>query len=322
LQLVNPETAISEKFDFVWNYFRSMAGDEHIGFNNSIFLSERETADRNFALAYYMKENKCFPPDFNLQDTLDFYFQTCSMEVTCSSLSVLGATLANGGICPITHQEVLQPEVVRDVLSLMHSCGMYNYSGQFAFKVGVPAKSGVSGALVLVIPNVMGIGLWSPPLDALGNTVRGGIFAEKFIEKFVFHRFDNVVHLASKIDPRKNKHDAEQEGVMSLLYSATTGDLTAIRRFNMQGCNMTASDYDRRTALHLAAAEGHLEVIKFLVLECGLDAEVKDRWGFTPLDEGRRFNHAQVVSYLQGCLQNKLPANLEEALSEIENFKV
>ena len=122
------------------------------------------------------------------------------MEVTCETIGVMGATLANGGVCPITGEEVLKPESVRDVLSLMHSCGMYNYSGQFAFKVkkrvasekkgalkftypllpqvGLPAKSGVSGALVLVVPNVMGIGIWSPPLDALGNTVRGVQFAE------------------------------------------------------------------------------------------------------------------------------------------------
>ena len=130
-----------------------MAGGADIGFNNSVFLSERDTADRNFALAYFMKENKCFPPGFNLQDTLDFYFQviqssvicqrvctecmlqTCSMEVTCSTLSLLGACLASGGVCPVTGTRVLASHVVRDVLSLMFSCGMYNYSGQFAFKV-------------------------------------------------------------------------------------------------------------------------------------------------------------------------------------------
>merc|ERR1719410_2078126 len=202
LAKLNPGLPVSSKFDLVMNYFNKMSGgDNNIGFNNSVFLSERDTADRNFALAYFMKENKCFPPGFNLQDTLDFYFQTCSMELTCESLSMLGACLANGGTCPTTGERVLHSHVVRDVLSLMHSCGMYNYSGQFAFKVGLPAKSGVSGALVLVVPGVMGIGLWSPPLDSLGNTVRGVSFAEKFIERFNFHRFDNLVHLSSKLDP-------------------------------------------------------------------------------------------------------------------------
>lgn len=127
------------------------------------------------------------------------------MELTCESLSMLGACLANGGTCPTTGERVLHSHVVRDVLSLMHSCGMYNYSGQFAFKVGLPAKSGVSGALVLVVPGVMGIGVWSPPLDNLGNTVRGVAFAEKFINMFNFHRFDNLVYLRSKKDPRKHR---------------------------------------------------------------------------------------------------------------------
>lgn len=100
------------------------------------------------------------------------------MEATCDTVSVIASTLANGGICPLTEEKVLNPESVRDVLSLMHSCGMYDYSGQFAFKVGLPAKSGVSGALLVVIPNVMGICLWSPRLDALGNSCRGVQFCE------------------------------------------------------------------------------------------------------------------------------------------------
>ena len=96
-------------------------------------------------------------------------FQTCSLEMCAESESVVAATLANGGVCPTTGKRVLKPESVRNVLSLMLSCGLYNYSGDFAFKVGLPAKSGVSGALVLVIPNVMGVCLWSPPLDDMGR---------------------------------------------------------------------------------------------------------------------------------------------------------
>merc|ERR1712045_282474 len=125
------------------------------------------------------------------------------MEENCETLAVMGATLANGGMCPTTGEVALNPGAVRDALSLMHSCGMYNYSGQFAFDVGLPSKSGVSGALLLVIPNVMGIGLWSPPLDDKGNTVRGIQFAKMLVEKFNFHQFDNLNHSEKKVDPRR-----------------------------------------------------------------------------------------------------------------------
>ena len=86
--------------------------------------------------------------------------------------AVMAATLANGGYCPITNDRILDATSVRNTLSLMHSCGMYEYSGGFAFKVGLPAKASISGMMLLVVPNVMGMCLWSPPLDSTGNSVR------------------------------------------------------------------------------------------------------------------------------------------------------
>ena len=112
------------------------------------------------------------------------------MEITCEALAMLGASLANGGVCPTSGVRVLASHVVRDVLSLMHSCGMYNYSGQFSFKVSLPAKSGVSGIILLVVPNVAGFALWSPGLDEVGNSTRGVMFCEELVKVFNFHRFD------------------------------------------------------------------------------------------------------------------------------------
>lgn len=204
--LDKPEMTLAEKFDYVMSFFSRLAGNEVLGFNNAVFLSEREAADRNYALGFYMREYKCYPEKTNLRECMDFYFQVgqqddnknniqlvvlgskylktahllqcCSMEANCDIMSIMAATLANGGICPITDEKVLRPDSVRNVLSLMHSCGMYDYSGQFAFKVGLPAKSGVSGAMLIVVPNVMGICTWSPPLDPLGNSCRGLQFCE------------------------------------------------------------------------------------------------------------------------------------------------
>ncbi|XP_054644289.1 glutaminase kidney isoform, mitochondrial isoform X3 [Dunckerocampus dactyliophorus] len=200
----------AEKFDYIMNFLKNMAGNEYVGFSNATFQSERESGDRNFAIGYYLKEKKCFPEGTDMTSVLDLYFQLCSIEVTCESASVMAATLANGGICPITGERVLSPEAVRNTLSLMHSCGMYDFSGQFAFHVGLPAKSGVAGGILLVVPNVMGIVCWSPPLDKLGNSVRGIQFCTDLVEHFNFHNYDNLRHFAKKHDPRREGGDQRQ----------------------------------------------------------------------------------------------------------------
>lgn len=298
LELLEPKMKIAEKFDYLLNYIKRIAGGEYVGFNNSVFLSERESADRNFAMAYYMRENKCFPPNTDLHRVMDLYFQSCSMEVTADTLSVMGSTLANGGICPITGVKVLTADCVRNVLSLMFSCGMYNYSGEFAFKVGLPAKSGVSGALIVVIPNVMGIGMWSPPLDDKGNTVRGLQFSEELVDKFNFHRFDNLRHSEKKLDPRRSTYEKKGLSVVSVLFAAKSGDVTALQRMFMQGIDLNDSDYDGRTALHVCSAEGHIDCVKFLIEIAQVNMKPLDRWGFTPVQEAARFNHEDVYNYL------------------------
>ncbi|XP_073710744.1 glutaminase kidney isoform, mitochondrial isoform X5 [Misgurnus anguillicaudatus] len=201
--LIKQGAGNAEKFDYMMNFLKKMAGNEYVGFSNATFQSERESGDRNFAIGYYLKEKKCFPDGTDMTAVLDLYFQLCSIEVTCESASVMAATLANGGFCPITGERVLNPEAVRNTLSLMHSCGMYDFSGQFAFHVGLPAKSGVSGGILLVVPNVMGIMCWSPPLDKLGNSVRGIQFCTDLVSLFNFHNYDNLRHFAKKLDPRR-----------------------------------------------------------------------------------------------------------------------
>uniref|UniRef100_A0A8C7NA49 glutaminase n=1 Tax=Oncorhynchus kisutch TaxID=8019 RepID=A0A8C7NA49_ONCKI len=197
----------AEKFDYVMNFMNKLAGNEYVGFSNATFQSERESGDRNFAIGYYLKEKKCFPEGTDMTSILDLYFQLCSIEVTCESASVMAATLANGGFCPITGERVLGPEAVRNTLSLMHSCGMYDFSGQFAFHVGLPAKSGVAGGILLVVPNVMGIMCWSPPLDKLGNSVRGIQFCTDLVSLCNFHNYDNLKHFVKKLDPRREGGD-------------------------------------------------------------------------------------------------------------------
>jgi len=179
----------SERFDAVLKHWEDLSGGQRVGFNNAVYLSEKETADRNFAIGYFLRENKALPNPTKLIETLEFYFQCCSIELDCKSMSIAASSLANSGLCPQTNNKILKSNYVKHCLSLMSSCGMYDFSGEFAFVVGLPAKSGVSGGLMLVVPGVCGIGLWSPPLDRLGNTVRGLEFSRRLVEAFPFHIF-------------------------------------------------------------------------------------------------------------------------------------
>ncbi|XP_004426916.1 PREDICTED: glutaminase kidney isoform, mitochondrial [Ceratotherium simum simum] len=289
----------AEKFDYVMQFLNKMAGNEYVGFSNATFQSERESGDRNFAIGYYLKEKKCFPEGTDMVGILDFYFQLCSIEVTCESASVMAATLANGGFCPISGERVLSPEAVRNTLSLMHSCGMYDFSGQFAFHVGLPAKSGVAGGILLVVPNVMGMMCWSPPLDKMGNSVKGIHFCHDLVSLCNFHNYDNLRHFAKKLDPRREGGDQRVKSVINLLFAAYTGDVSALRRFALSAMDMEQRDYDSRTALHVAAAEGHVEVVKFLLEACKVNPFPKDRWNNTPMDEALHFGHHDVFKILQ-----------------------
>jgi len=181
----------------------------------------------------------------------------------------------------------------------MSSCGMYDYSGEFAFTIGLPAKSGVSGGLMVVVPGVMGICVWSPRLDALGNSVRGVEFCKELVTRYNFHTYDvlTVGDNTGKRDPRRNKNESEIEGVIRLLWAASQGDRNDMSVSLAAGIDPNAADYDGRTALHLAASEGHLEAVRFL-LERGANPAVTDRWGGTPLTDAERGRHPDVVDAL------------------------
>ena len=202
--LIKQGSSVADRFDHVTEYWRRLAGDAKPGFSNTVYLSEKDKGDRNYALGYFMKEKRVFPEGTDLVQTLEFYFQCCSIETTCERTAVIAATLANGGVCPVTNERVLGFDTVRSCLSLMYSCGMYDFSGEFAFTVGLPAKSGVSGGLMVVIPNVLGLCIWSPRLDALGNSVRGLAFCNELIGRYNFHNYDDLVNsLEKKRDPRQ-----------------------------------------------------------------------------------------------------------------------
>jgi glutaminase len=297
--LLRPQDELADRFDHVANAWRRLSGSNRVGFNNSVYLSERKTADRNFALGYFMREHDSFPQNTDLVETLEFYFQCCAIELDTQALAAVAATFANAGINPLTNDPVFKPSTVRYCLSLMSSCGMYDYSGEFAFTIGLPAKSGVSGGLMLVVPGVMGVCIWSPRLDAHGNSVRGVAFCREFIGRYNFHTFDSlsVGETTGKRDPRRKKNEAEISGTMRLLYAASQGDLDELRAVLATGSDPNAADYDGRTGLHLAASEGHLAAVNYL-LAAGARPDVTDRWGGTPLTDAKRGKHTAVAELL------------------------
>ena len=110
--------------------------------DEEVAMGESLTANRNRCLAYMMAEEKALPEKTNIDETLEFYFRACSIQQDAEKMSVVAATLANGGVCPVTNERVFKEQTVREVLSVMFTCGMYDYSGEFSYRMGFPAKSG------------------------------------------------------------------------------------------------------------------------------------------------------------------------------------
>ena len=295
--LLNRGLPVDERFERIRRVWQELASGTEIGFDDDVCRSESGTAHRNWALAHYMMENRAFPEATDLGETLDLYFRTCSLSVSCRQMAMVAGSLAAGGVNPITNRRLFSPTTVQACLSLMSSCGMYDYSGEWAFRVGLPAKSGVSGAVIIVVPNVMGICIWSPRLDACGNSVRGIRFAKGLVDRFSLHAFDSIDLRSNKINPLVSRIQAESQEKATMIEAASNGELMAVQHLLSIGADPSAGDYDRRTPLHLASAEGHRDTVAFLLAK-GADPSVQDRWGSSPLDDARIAGHREIADLL------------------------
>jgi glutaminase len=158
--------------------------------DNKVFMSERATGHRNRAIGHLMRNFEMVSDRF--EESLELYFQQCSVLVTCRDLAMIGASLANGGVNPATGVRTIEARYVKYLLSAMLTCGMYDHAGEWAFRIGLPAKSGVGGGIVAVVPGRMGIGVFSPRLDAKGNSVRGVHVCAELSRLFGLHIFEAV----------------------------------------------------------------------------------------------------------------------------------
>lgn len=160
----------NERLENMSGFFERFSG-RPLRIDDVIFESEKTTAHRNRSIAHLLRHFGVI--DGKIEESLDLYFKQCSFMVNTTDLAMMASTLANGGVHPLTGKRALSEDYSGDVLSLMFTCGMYDTSGKWAYSVGIPAKSGVSGAIFGVVPGKMGIAVFSPPINEHGHSVRG-----------------------------------------------------------------------------------------------------------------------------------------------------
>jgi len=311
--MIKRSIPMADRFSHVMDTWERLCSSS-CGFDNTVYLSEKDSADRNWCLGYMMQEFHSFPDPHGpttLENTLQFYFQQCSITANCSQMAIMAATLANGGENPLSGDKIFDPFHVRNVLSLMLTCGMYDYSGEWCFTVGLPAKSGVAGCVWAVVPNKVGIATYSPPLDQNGNSFKSIAVYKEIVSVFNFHQYDslkgvtNSRGLKPKKDPTSRPKEEELNHTTALLFACFEGDLTEIKRLCSNGADIWCSDYDQRTPLHLACSEGHVQVVRYMIRlarndpDCADLLSPEDRWGRSPLDDAISGEHKDVQKLMR-----------------------
>lgn len=162
----------------ILDWVRAVSDNEMIGIDEEVALSEKEWGDRNRALAYFMKSYGILRN--NAEDVLDTYFAQCAIGMTCADLARCGLYLAAEGHDPIASRQITTHDRVNRLNALMMTCGHYDMSGDFAFSVGLPGKSGVGGGILAIVPGVCSVAVWSPALNRAGNSLAGTKALEMF----------------------------------------------------------------------------------------------------------------------------------------------
>jgi glutaminase len=178
----------SQRFERILHWFSECAGRD-LEVDETVYRSERDTGFRNFAIGYMLRNFGILESD--PEPILDAYFKQCSILVTARDLATMAATLANGGVCPTTERRVVDAVHVPQVLSVMATCGMYDYAGERVYRIGMPSKSGAGGGIIGVLPGQMAVAVYSPPLDERGNSVRGIRVFEDLSNDFGLHIFQS-----------------------------------------------------------------------------------------------------------------------------------
>lgn len=294
--LVRPDDRSDDRYDHIISEYKRIIGSDDIGFDNSVYLSEKNTASRNRALSHLMMENSIFPKNTSIDETLELYFQTCSITMTTQELAKFAGVLANSGRGLESGDVLISPHTVKDILCVMYSSGMYDYSGRWSFEVGLPAKSGVSGCIFVVIPGVCGICVFSPSLDSMGNSVRGVELFKRLAKRFRIHIFDTLV---DGLDKKKSvtRHCANKKITKIYEYCklGNSEKLGEILDDSDSDLDVNEGDYDDRRPLHIAVEENHIDCVKVLIKH-GADPNLEDRWGVTPIGKAENEIRELLIS--------------------------
>lgn len=178
---------VDEKFSRILTFIQTLAGNRELKMNEDVYRSESKTGDRNRSLAYFMKSTGIIEND--VEETLELYFRFNAIEVTCMDLAKIGCVFAHRERMQSRWKEIVSDRHMRMALAIMLTSGMYNASGQFAMNVGIPAKSGVSGGILAVVPGQMGIGVIGPAIDDKGNSTAGFQLLKLLSERYQWSMF-------------------------------------------------------------------------------------------------------------------------------------
>ncbi len=221
------------RIDRILAYLSACAG-RTLHIDQAVYRSESDTGHRNRAIGWMLRNFDIIGEEPT--DILETYFQQCAISVTCRDLALMAATLANQGRNPQTLEQAIAPEYVDNILSVMATCGMYDFSGEWIYRVGLPAKSGVGGGIMAVLPGQLGIGIFSPPLDSQGNSARGIRACADLSRDLSLHLFGNQ---GTPPSPIRLSYDGGQVSSRRRrpvhVQAALRGSGHRIRLFELQG---------------------------------------------------------------------------------------
>ena len=236
--LVAGSTA-ADKIEHILDTFSRYAG-RRLDIDDSIYRSESDTGHRNRAIGWMLRNFDVLGDDPTA--TLEAYFQQCAIRVTCRDLALMGATLANGGKNPVTGERAIPQAYVGNVLSVMATCGMYDASGDWLYRTGLPAKSGVGGGILAVQPGRLAIAVFSPPLDAHGNSVRGIAVCQELAADLGLHLFDasqKATPVVRMFTTRRNVASKQRRPAAAMEHLKAIG--RRLRLYHLQGALVFAS---------------------------------------------------------------------------------